>query len=276
MRLTHARRFTGDIMQFEHILYAKDGAAATITLNRPDKLNAFNVKMLEELRTAVADAAGDTDLRAVLLTGAGRGFCAGADLDSRRVPEGGQKPDLGENLLKYYNPVVTMIRTMEKPVVAAVNGVCAGAGAGIATACDIVLAGRSASFIQAFCKIGLVPDAGNTWHLPRLIGLARARGLALLGDKLPAEQAEQWGLIWKCVDDAKLMDEAGAIVRQFTSAPTRALGYSKAAFNASFSNDLATQMELEAYFQRRCGDTVDFWEGVKAFLDKRKPDFKGR
>ncbi|MGE0735146.1 MAG: 2-(1,2-epoxy-1,2-dihydrophenyl)acetyl-CoA isomerase PaaG [Alphaproteobacteria bacterium] len=263
-------------MKFEHILYAKRDATASITLNRPDKLNAFNVPMLEELLAAVTDAASDAGVRAVLLTGAGRGFCAGADLESRRVPEGGQKPDLGKNLLKWYNPVVKTIRTMEKPVVVAVNGVCAGAGAGIATAGDIVLAARSASFIQAFCKIGLVPDAGNTWHLPRLIGVARARGLALLGDKLPAEQAEQWGLIWKCVDDAKLMEEATAILRQFASAPTRALAYSKALYNASFSNDLATQMDLEAQFQRRCGDTADFWEGVKAFLEKRKPDFKGR
>jgi 2-(1,2-epoxy-1,2-dihydrophenyl)acetyl-CoA isomerase len=246
-----------------------------ITLNRPDRLNAFNEDMHLALRQALDEAEQDKSCRALLITGAGRGFCAGQDL-SDRLAKPGETIVLGATLEHFYNPLVLRLRALPFPVVAAVNGVAAGAGANIALACDIVLAARSAKFIQAFAKIGLVPDSGGTWILPRLVGAARARGLALLGEPLPAEKAEAWGLIWKAVDDDALMPEAEKLCVHFASAPTMGLALTKRALDASEDNDLATQLNLERDFQREAGGTPDYVEGVRAFFEKRQPVFKGR
>jgi 2-(1,2-epoxy-1,2-dihydrophenyl)acetyl-CoA isomerase len=261
----------GETIEFE----VAEGVA-TLTLNRPDKLNSFNTRMHEEVAEALGQAERDPAIRVVLITGAGRGFCAGQDLSDRKVVAEGEAPDLGASIERYYNPLVRRLRGMEKPVVAAVNGVAAGAGANVALACDLVIAARSASFIQAFCKIGLVPDSGGTWFLPRLVGHARALGLALLGDKLPAEQAAEWGLIWKVVDDAQLMAEAGGLARQLAKAPTATLGLIKRAMNASTTNTLDAQLDMERDLQREAGGTGDYKEGVAAFLEKRAPNFTGR
>ena len=252
------------------------GAVATVTLNRPDKLNAFNEAMHGELACALDRIEDDGAVRAVLLTGAGRGFCAGQDLGDRVMGEGQEPIDLGETLERFYNPLIRRIRRLERPVVCAVNGVAAGAGANLALACDIVLAGRSAAFIQAFCRIGLVPDSGGTWFPPRLVGRARATGLAMLGEPLPAERAEAWGLIWRCVDDAQLIEEARALARHLATQPTRGLGLIKRALNASPGNDLDVQLDLERDLQREAGRTEDYREGARAFLEKRRPAFKGR
>ena len=250
-----------------------DGYAA-ITLNRPDRLNSFNTDMHERLREAIAEVKHREDVRALLLTGAGRGFCAGQDLSERA---GGAAPvDLGATISTYYNPLVRSLRELPKPVICAVNGVAAGAGANIALACDMVVAARSASFIQAFCKIGLVPDSGGTYFLPRLVGTARAMGLMLLGDKLTADDAERWGLIWKCVDDARLMDEARGLAKQLGAGPTKGLADIKRAVYDSPANTLDAQLDLERDLQRELGRTTDYREGVQAFLDKRPADFKGK
>jgi 2-(1,2-epoxy-1,2-dihydrophenyl)acetyl-CoA isomerase len=251
-------------------------AVATVTLNRPDKLNAFNEAMHAELAGALDRIESDGAVRAVLLTGAGRAFCAGQDLGDRVMGEGEEPVDLGETLEQLYNPLIRRIAGLERPVVCAVNGVAAGAGANLALACDIVLAARSAAFIQAFCRIGLVPDSGGTYFLPRLVGRARAMGLAMLGETSPAEQAEAWGMIWRCVDDAKLMDEARALASHLASQPTRGLGLIKRALNASTGNDLDAQLDLERDLQREAGRTEDYREGARAFLEKRRPAFKGR
>jgi 2-(1,2-epoxy-1,2-dihydrophenyl)acetyl-CoA isomerase len=258
------------------VLVARDGGVATLALNRPEKLNSLNEAMHRELRAALEDCARDEDVRAILLTGAGRAFCAGQDLGERAMGDGTGAPDLGDTLERLYNPLVRLIRGIEKPVVCAVNGVAAGAGANIALACDIVLAARSASFIQAFAGIGLVPDSGGTFFLPRLVGEARARGLALLGERLPAEQAAEWGLIWRCVDDEELPDEAGALAARLAEAPTRGLGLAKRALNASAANGLDAQLDLERDLQREAGRTEDYAEGVRAFLEKRPARFRGR
>ena len=258
----------------ETLIVEPDGAVVTVTLNRPDKLNSFNEAMHRELRDALDRIAGDPAVRAVLLTGAGKGFCAGQDLGDRAMAAG-QEIDLGATLEATYNPLVRRLRALEKPVVCAVNGVAAGAGANIALACDIVLAARSARFIQAFCKIGLVPDSGGTWFLPRLVGDARARALALLGEPLPAEQAEAWGLIWKTVDDDRLMDEARGVAQRLAAGPTKGLGLIKRALNASSANDLDRQLDLERDLQREAGRTADYREGVAAFLEKRPAVFRG-
>ncbi|CAO3432442.1 2-(1,2-epoxy-1,2-dihydrophenyl)acetyl-CoA isomerase PaaG [Azospirillum doebereinerae] len=258
------------------ILLAIAEGVATVTLNRPDRLNSFTAAMHAELREALAEARDDASVRCLLLTGAGRGFCAGQDLSDRAVAPGAQGPDLGVSIETNYNPLVRSLRDLPMPVVCAVNGVAAGAGANLALACDIVLAARSASFIQAFCKIGLIPDSGGTWTLPRLVGHARAKGLALLGDKLSAEQAEAWGMIWKAVDDDTLMDEAGALARHLATQPTRGLALTKQALNASSTNDLDTQLDLERDLQREAGHTRDYREGVAAFVAKRAPSFEGR
>ncbi|HLI12536.1 MAG TPA: 2-(1,2-epoxy-1,2-dihydrophenyl)acetyl-CoA isomerase PaaG [Alphaproteobacteria bacterium] len=249
---------------------------ATITLNRPDKLNAFTAAMHGELRDALAKIADDDAIRAVLLTGAGRGFCAGQDLGDRVMAPGAAPPDLGGTLDSLYNPLVRSLRKLPKPVVCAVNGVAAGAGANIALACDIVLAARSAKFIQSFAKLGLVPDSGGTFFLPRLVGEARALALALLAEPLPAERAEAIGLIWKVVDDDKLMSEARALAANLAQQPTKGLALIKQAIHASASNDLDRQLDLERDLQRSAGRSADYQEGVRAFLEKRAPQFKGR
>ncbi|MFO1037182.1 MAG: 2-(1,2-epoxy-1,2-dihydrophenyl)acetyl-CoA isomerase PaaG [Geminicoccaceae bacterium] len=257
------------------VLETRAEGVATLVLNRPDKLNSFNETMHKELASALARAEADREVRAVLLTGAGRGFCAGQDLGDRIMGEGGAAPDLGDTLERLYNPLIRRLRAMSKPVVCAVNGVAAGAGANLALACDIVLAARSASFIQAFCKIGLVPDSGGTWFLPQLVGSARARGLAMLGDKLSAEQAAEWGLIWRCVDDDKLAEESSKLARALAAGPTLGLGLIKQALDAAADNDLDAQLDLERDLQRRAGRSNDYAEGVRAFAEKRPPRFTG-
>jgi 2-(1,2-epoxy-1,2-dihydrophenyl)acetyl-CoA isomerase len=246
-----------------------------VTLNRPDRLNAFGAGMHAALLDALKAAAGDPDCRAVLLTGAGRGFCAGQDL-SDGVANPGEVPDLSSTIAQLYNPLVRQLRDMPMPVIAAVNGVAAGAGANLALGCDIVLAARSAKFVQSFAKIGLVPDGGGSWLLPRLAGRARARGLALLAEPLTAEKAEQWGMIWKAVDDAVLMDEAHAMAAHFSRQPTIGLGLIKRALDAAETNDLETQLDLERDLQGEAGRTPDYMEGVTAFFEKRAPQFRGR
>ncbi len=261
----------------ENLLFEHADAVATITLNRPDKLNAFTTELHRELAAALDVVEGDATIRAVLLTGAGRGFCAGQDLAERAaILAAGGKVEGGKALVTWYNPLVRRLRRLEKPVVCAVNGIAAGAGANIALACDIVLAARSASFIQAFCRIGLVPDAGGSYVLPRLVGMARASALSLLGDTLPAEQAAQWGLIWRVVDDDTLMPEAIALVQHLARQPTRALGLIKEALNASCANSLDQQLDLERDLQAKAAATADFREGVAAFIEKRPARFTGR
>lgn len=246
----------------------------TLTLDRPDKLNAFTRAMMRELDAALATAGDDETCRVVVITGAGRAFCAGQDLADGVYVEGGPQPDLGA-LLDVYNPVVLRLRALPKPVVAAVNGMAAGAGANLALACDIVLAARSASFMQAFAKIGLIPDCGGTWMLPRLVGDGRARGLAMLAEPLLADKAEAWGLIWKAVDDDKLTDEVAAVTARLATAATYGLGLQKQAFLTSATNDLAAQLDLERDLQRQAGQSRDYAEGVGAFLAKRAPRFTG-
>jgi 2-(1,2-epoxy-1,2-dihydrophenyl)acetyl-CoA isomerase len=249
---------------------------ATITLNRPDKLNAFNETMHRELAQALDRVEADAAIRAVLLTGAGSGFCAGQDLGDRMVGEGDAPPDLGDTLERTYNPLIRRICRLERAVVCAVNGVAAGAGANLAFNCDIVLAARSAQFLEPFCRLGLVPDAGGTYILPRLVGSARARGLALLGEPLSAEQAAAWGLIWRVVDDERLMEEATALARRLATQATKGLGLIKRALVASATNSLDAQLDLERDLQREAGRTEDYREGVAAFMAKRPPAFRGR
>jgi len=245
-----------------------------LTLNRPERLNSFNEAMHGELAAALDAADADSGCRAVLLTGTGRGFCAGQDLGDRVGTD--TAPDLGATIEAFYNPLVRRLRALGKPVICAVNGVAAGAGANIALACDIVLAARSAKFIQAFAKIGLVPDSGGTFFLPRLVGAARARGLALLAEPLPAETAEAWGLIWKVVDDANLIEEAERLAAHLATQPTQGLSLIKQALDASAGNSLDEQLDLERDFQRRAGRTPDYREGITAFMEKRPARFSGR
>ena len=256
------------------VLYSVDGAVARITLNRPDVLNALNAALMTELRTAVQRANDDPNVRAVLLTGSGRGFSAGADLGASK--SGDPKRDSGFTLRTYYHPVVLAMRTMPKPIVSAVNGVAAGAGMSLALCGDIILAAKSASFLQAFSKIGLVPDAGSTWFLPRYVGDVRARAMAILADKIPAEDAQRMGIVWQVFEDDQLMPEAEKMAAKLASMPTRAYALIKQALNASGENGLADQLELEAQLQVEAGRTEDFREGVAAFLERRTPQFKGR
>lgn len=257
------------------VLVEKRAGYCVVTLNRPQRLNAFNDAMHEALAGALAAIEADESCRALLLTGAGRGFCAGQDLNDR-IPKPGQTIVLGVALEQYYNPLIRKLRGLRFPVIAAVNGIAAGAGASIALACDIVLAAKTASFVQAFSRIGLVPDSGGTWFLPRLVGPARARGLALLAEPLAAEKAESWGLIWKAVEDGELMNQAEKLCMQFAQAPTWGLSLIKRALDASETNDLATQLDLERDLQREAGMSPDYAEGVRAFMEKRPPAFTGR
>jgi 2-(1,2-epoxy-1,2-dihydrophenyl)acetyl-CoA isomerase len=246
-----------------------------LTLNQPQRLNAFTEAMHQALAKAMAEAEQDESCRALLLTGTGRAFSSGQDL-SERIDAAGEVAVPGAALEQYYNPLVRKIRALPFPVVCAVNGPAAGASCNIALACDIVLAARSASFLQAFARLGLVPDAGGTWLLPRLAGQARARGLALLAEPLSAEKAEQWGLIWKVVDDSALMSEAEKLCEHFATGPTLGLGLIKRALDASEGNDLATQLDLERQLQRVAGAHPNYAEGVRAFMQKRKPNFSGK
>ncbi len=258
------------------ILVSVEAGIETITLNRPEKLNALNPEMHQLLRAALERAAVDAEIRVVLLTGAGRGFCTGQDLAERDVSAGAAPIDLSVSLGSHYNPLVRRLRALPKPIICAVNGVAAGAGANIALACDLVIAARSASFIQAFSKIGLMPDAGGSYFLPRLIGTARAMGLALLAEKLDAEQAVQWGLIWKVVDDPQLIEEARALADRLASGPTKGYGLLKKAMYASSGNSLDAQLDLERDLQREAGYSEDYREGVTAFKEMREPRFKGK
>jgi 2-(1,2-epoxy-1,2-dihydrophenyl)acetyl-CoA isomerase len=258
------------------ILVTMDEGLCAITLNRPDRLNAFTTDMLNRFNAILEDAAADERVRAVLITGAGRGFCAGQDLNDRSVNPGKAAPDLGESLENRYNPAIRSIRSMAKPVVVAVNGVAAGAGANLALSGDLVYAARSARFIQSYARIGLVPDAGGTYFLPRTVGSARAMGLALLGDTLSAEEAAEWGLIWKVVDDDQLLAEASAVARELAAGPTAGFAKTKQAINASGNNTLDAQLDLERDLQRAAGRSRDYGEGVAAFLEKRNPQFEGR
>jgi 2-(1,2-epoxy-1,2-dihydrophenyl)acetyl-CoA isomerase len=253
------------------ILVEQRAAYRVITLNRPERLNALTVEMAADLIKAIDAAEVDDDCRALLLTGAGRGFCAGQDLTAI---VGKPAAEIG-HLLDHYNPLIRKLRALPMPVVCAVNGVAAGAGANLALACDIVLAAQSASFVQAFARIGLIPDVGGTWFLPRLVGAARARGLAMLAEPLTAERAAEWGLIWQAVADDKLMEEAHALAARLAQQATVGFGLMKRALDASETNGLDAQLDLERDLQRKAGFNPDYAEGVRAFLKKRAPNFSG-
>ena len=263
-------------MESDLILTDLADGVLTITLNRPQVLNSFTAAMAASLQTALQRAADDAAVRAVLLTASGRAFCAGQDLAEVLPGEDGSMPDLGTVIHRDYNPIIRGIRHLEKPVVCAVNGVAAGAGANLAFACDITLAAEGASFIQSFAKIGLVPDSGGTFMLPRLVGLQRAAALTMLGDKLPAATAREWGLIYDVVPDAELAEKARAIAVRLAAMPTRGLGLTKRGFNAGHGHTLDQQLDLEEQLQREAGTTRDYAEGVRAFVEKRKPAFEGR
>jgi len=262
------------------VLVSQDAAVRTLTLNRPHALNSFTEQMHLQLAAALDSAAADASVRCLVLTGAGRGFCAGQDLSDPLVAprlEPGAKPaDIGEAIERYYKPLALRIRDMPVPVIAAVNGVAAGAGANLALGCDLVVAAHSASFIQAFTKIGLVPDAGGSWLLPRLVGRAQAMGLALLGDKLHAEQAQQIGLIWKCVDDAAFGDEVRQLAQRLSAMPMKALAATREAIDAAQHMSFAAALSYEGQWQRKLGASHDYLEGVTAFLAKRPPKFSDR
>jgi 2-(1,2-epoxy-1,2-dihydrophenyl)acetyl-CoA isomerase len=258
------------------LLVATHGAVRVLTLNRPASLNSFDTEMHARLRLALEDAAGDAAVRALVLTGAGRAFCAGQDLNDPQLGMSGGVPDVGGVVEKLYKPLALRVRSMPMPVIAAVNGVAAGAGANLALCCDLVVARRSASFIQAFARIGLVPDCGGTWLLPRLVGRARAIGLAMLGDKLGAEEAERIGLIWRCVDDDAFDAEVRALAARLVAMPSRALAETRAAIDAAQQLDFAAALSHEATLQTALGGAHDYLEGVAAFMAKRAPVFSDR
>jgi 2-(1,2-epoxy-1,2-dihydrophenyl)acetyl-CoA isomerase len=259
--------------EYQNIIVQHDGPISRITLNRPDRLNSFTASMHEELKEALNEVA---EARVIVLTGAGRSFCAGQDLNDRAVTSGDHPVDLGMTVETSWNPLIRKITSLPQPVIARVNGVAAGAGANIALACDMVVAGRSAKFIQSFSAIGLIPDSGGTWALPRLVGQARAMGLALTGEPLPAEKAEEWGLIWKCVDDEALDAEVDAIAQKLASLPPLGLAAIKEMIRSSWSHTLDQELNHQRDAMRRLGFSEDYREGVAAFLEKRQPNFVGR
>jgi 2-(1,2-epoxy-1,2-dihydrophenyl)acetyl-CoA isomerase len=263
-------------MSYQTILLEAADGIARLTLNRPERLNSFNTVMLAEVQDALVAVQRGGSARVLVITGAGRGFCAGQDLGDRVVAPGGAPPDLGRSIESGYKPLILALRRLPLPIIAAVNGVAAGAGANIALACDLVVAARSAAFIQAFSRIGLLPDSGGTWLLPRLAGHARAMGLALLAEKLPAEQAAQWGLIWRCVEDAELAAEVDTLARQLAAAPTRALARTKQAMLEGWGRTLEQQLDVERDLQQELGHSADYAEGVAAFMEKRVPRFTGQ
>ena len=262
-------------MSYQDIQFDLSGGIARLTLNRPDKLNSFTANMHAEVADALTRIETE-GARVLVLTGAGRGFCAGQDLSERKPAPDGTPPDLGETVDKFYAPLVRRLNALPMPVVVGVNGVAAGAGANLAFAGDIVVAKASASFIQSFCRLGLIPDTGGTFALPRLVGRARAMGLAMLGDKLSAQQAQDWGLIWKCVPDEEFDTALEQLAQHFSKAPTKGLAFTKQAIQASLGNDLSTQLDLERDMMRELGRSADYAEGVAAFLGKREPQFKGQ
>jgi 2-(1,2-epoxy-1,2-dihydrophenyl)acetyl-CoA isomerase len=265
----------GNDVGYQSILFELNEGIARLTFNRPERLNSFTGEMHAEVRAALGRTK-DAGARVLVITGAGRGFCAGQDLNDRAVAPGSAAPDLAESIEKNYKPLVLKLRELPMPVIAAVNGVAAGAGANIALACDLVIAARSASFVQAFVKLGLVPDSGGTWFLPRLLGPARALGLAMLGEKLPAEQAAAWGLIWRCVEDTELTAVVDALAAQLAQAPTRGLARTKQAIYEGLTRTLAQQLDIERDYQGELGHSSDYAEGVAAFIAKRAPQFTGR
>ncbi|MBK6653334.1 2-(1,2-epoxy-1,2-dihydrophenyl)acetyl-CoA isomerase PaaG [Zoogloea sp.] len=264
-------------MDYKNILFTVEAGVARLTLNRPDKLNSFTGEMHAELRDALDAIQADPAVRVLVLTGAGRAFCAGQDLadpDMARTPSGGM-PDIGNVVEKNYKPLVLRLQNLRVPTIAAVNGIAAGAGASVALACDLVVASKSASFLQAFSKIGLVPDTGGTWFLPQRVGMARAMGLALLADKLPAEKAADWGLIWAAYDDAEFAAKVDAMAAQLAAMPTKALVRTRQAMHAAPGHTLEQQLSFEGGFMRELGWSPDYAEGVAAFMEKRAPKFTG-
>lgn len=262
-------------MDYQTILVNEQNGVGYLRFNRPKQLNSFNVQMHQEVAEVLKRWHSQEDIRCVVITGEGRGFCAGQDLGDRVVDPNAEAPDLGQSIEKFYNPLVKTLVNMPKPVICAVNGVAAGAGANLALACDIVIAAQSASFIQAFCRLGLVPDSGGTWFLPRVVGHARAMGLALLGDKVPAEQAKEYGMIWDVVADDELQQHVQNLAEKLATQPTFGLSLIKKAIHQSSTNTLEQQLLLERDLQRIAGRSDDYKEGVSAFMQKREPQFKG-
>jgi len=263
-------------MDYQNIIAEEKNGVGYLTFNRPKALNSFNVDMHREVAEVLNQWTKNPDVRCIVISGEGRGFCAGQDLGDRVVDPNAEAPDLGYSIETYYNPLIKMIVNMPKPVICAVNGVAAGAGANIALACDLVIAAKSANFVQAFCRLGLVPDSAGTWFLPRAVGHARAMGLTLLGDKLPAETAKEWGMIWDVVEDAELKTKVTELAERLAKQPTFGLSLIKKAIHQSSNNTFDEQMVLERDLQRIAGRSEDYREGVQAFMNKREPNFKGR